>query len=406
MIAIYVDNYERATFFLRVAQASQKESYFFTTKHSVYNFLSKHCQFVFLISKESDVTEIESLSNTQELTYVHRGTQSQEHAKFIYRNVLQYLKKLSLPIKQFRLALVFNGNSASQKAFVKFFADHGIGSMFSEISNLPNKVLFDAQGVNAKSILYKSPSILEKLPSVEDDVHSKWIHEYEEYKKSPIPQGKLKGVFIKAYIGDYLYSLLGKGLREENLMNPFIKIMTTLSLSKSKKSLSLSTDSYDLSTDYVFFPTQVRFDSQLILNSDVNNEQAIRKAAEIANERNCQLYVKVHPAETDVEMLKRYQVLRNELNFKLVDANTTELIKRANKIVTINSTVGLEALIYNKPLTVLGRAIYTNFNYELMKKYIHSYLVNCDYFSEQPISSSEFNKITNLLEVSNLVEKG
>ena len=143
-----------------------------------------------------------------------------------------------------------------------------------------------------------------------------------------------------------------------------------------------------------------------ILKSDVNNEQAIRKAAEIAIERNCQLYVKVHPAETDVEMLKRYQVLRDELNFKLVDANTTELIKKANKIVTINSTVGLEALIYNKPLTVLGRAIYTNFNYELMKKYIHSYLVNCDYFSEQPISSSEFNKITNLFEVSNLVEKG
>ena len=39
-------------------------------------------------------------------------------------------------------------------------------------------------------------------------------------------------------------------------------------------------------------------------------------------------------------------------------ANTRELIKRSRLVVTINSTVGIESLLYYKPVITLGNAFY------------------------------------------------
>ncbi|MBF3299662.1 capsular polysaccharide export protein, LipB/KpsS family, partial [Leptospira borgpetersenii] len=40
------------------------------------------------------------------------------------------------------------------------------------------------------------------------------------------------------------------------------------------------------------------------------------------------------------------------------DLNLPELIHHSRSVVTINSTVGLSALIHNKPLKVMGNAFY------------------------------------------------
>ena len=51
-----------------------------------------------------------------------------------------------------------------------------------------------------------------------------------------------------------------------------------------------------------------------------------------------------------------------------------DLIKAADRVITINSTVGMEALLYHKPVEILGRAFYQHFDNERLKKYIHHYL--------------------------------
>ncbi|MCQ8822216.1 hypothetical protein NQT65_18665 [Pseudoalteromonas agarivorans] len=396
MIVVYIDNFDRATFFYRLAKGvNNKRFLFFTTKYSVYQFLKRDFEVVLFHTHSKYLNDPNVLdeSDFSNLTFVYRGSQSLEHAKSVYQMITAQLEHTQFNYNDIEVAIVFNGNSASQKAFIEHFSKENVKTLFCEISNLPGKVIFDRLGVNAKSSLFFNAEKLDAFPPINPDKHRQWVNVYEEYKNNPIPQGKLEPKFIKAYVLDYFSSLLGKGIREEDQVSLFKKISTVLKLFKSKSSADLVYDTGELSADYIFFPTQVRYDSQLILNSDINNQQAIEKAVLLAKERDCKLYVKIHPAETDPEILKDYISLKNKYNFLIVNSNTTELIKNAKVVVTINSTIGLEALIYNKELKVYGRAIYSDFNFSRVLSYIHNYLIDFDYFSDELISEKEFNKL-------------
>ena len=397
MIVIYVDNFDRATFFYRLAKGiKEKKFLFYTTKYSVYSFLKKDFEVVLFNANEKNISNCNDMPSDTDflnLTYVYRGSQSVEYAKKVYTMIRDSLALTQLNYQEVEVAIVFNGNSASQKAFIDHFSNKNVKTLFCEISNLPGKVIFDRLGVNAKSSLFFDAKKLDTFDPVDVEEHQRWVKVYENYKNNPIPQGKLEPKFIKAYVLDYFSSLLGRGTREEDKISLIKKITSVLTLFKSKSSSDLTFDDADLSCDYIFFPTQVRYDSQLILNSDINNQQAIEKAVALAKERNCMLYVKIHPAETDPEILRDYVLLKEKYDFLIVNSNTTELIKQAKVVVTINSTVGLEALIYNKELKVYGRAIYSDFDFSRVLSYIHNYLVDFDYFSDELISEKEFNKL-------------
>jgi len=86
-------------------------------------------------------------------------------------------------------------------------------------------------------------------------------------------------------------------------------------------------------------------------------------------------------------------VSRQKLNFVLTDENTFNLILDAEEVVTINSSVGLEALILDKKVTFLGKSFYSELTLELLRNYILSYLVNIDYFSDDDIDINELDKV-------------
>ncbi|MNP77922.1 Capsule polysaccharide biosynthesis protein [compost metagenome] len=66
--------------------------------------------------------------------------------------------------------------------------------------------------------------------------------------------------------------------------------------------------------------------------------------------------------------------LQQRYGFKITQENTLDLIKASTRVITINSTVGLEAKLYRKRVEVLGRAFYAHFSHEQLKKYLHRYL--------------------------------
>ncbi|WPL18866.1 Capsule polysaccharide biosynthesis protein [Thiorhodovibrio winogradskyi] len=113
---------------------------------------------------------------------------------------------------------------------------------------------------------------------------------------------------------------------------------------------------------YVLFPLQVRQDSQLTVHSPLYGNQLdevitglVEALADIAPE--LVLVVKLHPADRDKTdydpLIRRFGQV-----FWLDGGDIRALLPAAQAVVTINSTVGIEAMIFNRPVVVLGRAYY------------------------------------------------
>lgn len=105
---------------------------------------------------------------------------------------------------------------------------------------------------------------------------------------------------------------------------------------------------------YIFIPLQVNSDTQILVHSEYNNMQQfitqVENAFYVLNS-DCTLVFKVHPMERiDSYVFDKRSMLSN--------AKTNVLIKNSEFIITINSTVGFEAVQSYKKVIVLGDAFY------------------------------------------------
>ena len=116
------------------------------------------------------------------------------------------------------------------------------------------------------------------------------------------------------------------------------------------------------SDDYIFVPFQVVSDSNIYMHSPWIKSmfQLFATIKQVAQDSpHIQFVFKQHPACN-----KNYQALIQAAESApnlcfMNDANTTELVRHARCVITINSTVGIEALQCGKPLIVLGDALYS-----------------------------------------------
>lgn len=107
--------------------------------------------------------------------------------------------------------------------------------------------------------------------------------------------------------------------------------------------------------DYVFFPMQLENDTQFLIHSDFSSNQTLLNDVEHAFYQSDlasthQLVVKLHPND-----LGSYQA---DNRTRFTQGNTTQLVNHAAAIISVNSTVCMEALETDKPLFVLGRAFF------------------------------------------------
>ena len=132
-------------------------------------------------------------------------------------------------------------------------------------------------------------------------------------------------------------------------------IPTTVNNRQSKRTGS---DVKNLEPGYVFVPFQVPSDMQVTLHSPwVRNMEMFLDVVYGAAQRNQDdvFVIKEHPS------FKRSVVGLREKHPRIIFANdnvTSELIENARAVVTLNSTVGIESLLFEKPVITLGRACY------------------------------------------------
>jgi len=124
----------------------------------------------------------------------------------------------------------------------------------------------------------------------------------------------------------------------------------------------------DSKKKYYFFPLQLDSDSQIKDHSDYENishviDEVLRSFAAHAPKDHF-LVIKNHPHDIGLVNFRRLvEQLGDELDLGrrivyLESGNLPILLTHTVGVITVNSTVGPSALLHNKPVIVLGRAIY------------------------------------------------
>jgi capsule polysaccharide modification protein KpsS len=221
----------------------------------------------------------------------------------------------------------------------------------------PNTITIDPQGVNYNNSVpidkefYRNISIDNKFD------YSKTNSDISEFDRN---------IIVTKYM---IYYRIGELLGKNSLENKTIRLKDYFSrfyntyLKKSKK----EDNSIQLPPNYIFAPFQVVNDSQTLVHSDFNNmiefaETVIEGVKEYNsnNDDNLALIFKEHPMDVGkVNYDDFYEKYKNDDSIIfLKQGNTNKIIEKSNLVITINSTVGIEALEMHKKVICLGRAFY------------------------------------------------
>ncbi|MFI3245855.1 MAG: hypothetical protein R3Y10_05125 [Ferrimonas sp.] len=143
-------------------------------------------------------------------------------------------------------------------------------------------------------------------------------------------------------------------------------------------------------SDFVFFPLQVENDVVSILRH-VEIQDALNVAIKFTKENGLKLIIKRHPC---CQSSKIHALIVESLEFDHVeesDASIHSLIEKAKIIVTANSGVGLEAVLYSKPIVVFGRSDYSKVVFEAISPdELYKYLIELN-----SIESVNYNHFIN-----------
>jgi hypothetical protein len=109
----------------------------------------------------------------------------------------------------------------------------------------------------------------------------------------------------------------------------------------------------------ILLPLQIESDSNIQNNSHYfkSMEELIRSVTSVLSGTEAQLVVKPHPE--DRARRARIEALCSDSDVRCCwDLSLQSLLPVTDLVVVINSTVGLEALLQDKPVVALGRSIY------------------------------------------------
>lgn len=312
-------------------------------KIKTINFEEKELQLILQFEKEIN-------SNFEE-------EMSKEH-------ILEYLGILEIINKKEKIdvCILWNNSTLYERALYVFCKKNNIRYYILEQGYFrPITLALDKKGVNAKADIKKEKNFYKKLNINEEKYKENlFISLIAKEKKEEI---KRKDKIYKLYrILDKLKMSLKKDgdITEKSLIEYFIN---KYKIFKNKK---IKIDE-KIQGDYIFIPFQVETDSQIILNSPKIKKmtelfELVSKAVEEYNlktNKQIKAVFKTHPMDPALDIKKILYLNKKYKDSILVTiGDTKELIKNSKAVITINSTVGVEALCEYKPVITLGEAFY------------------------------------------------
>lgn len=395
-IIVYIHSLDKFKFFSRLNDSCKKQGFeliFVTNRYYLFKRARKFNIKCSIVKKK--------LSNSKWLYIINNSIEvitnklSKKKADIFYNSVFVEVNKLVLKYK-IQYAFIFNGTSLPDIAITKICEIYGLKKIFFELANIEGKLFVDTQGVNAKSSIYQDINILEKF-EVPKETYEIWKNNYIKKKKlDRLPPQAIRSKRTNFFfLIDYIAYIVLKIPRENNL-----SIFQKIRIIFNPYFISYKFDKYDiLKGKYIFLPLQVFEDSQLVYNSNISQNEMIEHAIKESSNLQLDLVIKPHPAETNITELNKIFKSRKG-KFKVVNYNSYELITNSEFVMTINSSIGLEALILGKNVDFFGKSIYEKLNKKLLMYYICGYLLSIDYFSKEIISESATKQLLQRLEES------
>jgi Capsule polysaccharide biosynthesis protein len=119
---------------------------------------------------------------------------------------------------------------------------------------------------------------------------------------------------------------------------------------------------------FVYFPLHVTDDYKItrIIPHTVDQASLVEQVAD-ALPSGHDLVLKEHPMSVGRNSIALLRRLRRRSNIRLLppDASTHDLVRDSEAVAVISSTVGLEALLYDKPVLTLGQPFYSGYGVTL-----------------------------------------
>ena len=123
-------------------------------------------------------------------------------------------------------------------------------------------------------------------------------------------------------------------------------------------------DEVDPNRKFVYFPLHVTDDYKIkrLIPHCVDQSALIEQVSE-ALPAGYDIVLKEHPMSIGRNSLGMLRRLRRRRNIRLVEPHTSshELVQRSKAVIVISSTVGLEALMYDKPVLTMGQPFYSGY---------------------------------------------
>ncbi len=217
-----------------------------------------------------------------------------------------FMRYFSVINPEYKKILIWNGFMFRQAIMLEIAKLYNIEAVYFENGFLPNRFVIDKKGVN----FYNS-----------------------------VPRNK---EFFEKYNND---KLLPTSLIPRTPKN-------------AKKFSSLKKEI--LPKNFIFIPFQVDYDTQILLFSPwiKNMEELFFVMKDISEKLKINIVFKEHPSSRK-EYPKLHNIAKNSEFIQFANAYPTqELIEKAGAIITINSSVGIESLLFYKKVITLGSAFY------------------------------------------------
>lgn len=223
--------------------------------------------------------------------------------------IIDYMRYFDLIDASYDQMVLWNGLSFRQAIAVEISKLYDIKLFYVENGLLPNTVVIDPKGVNAYNSVPRERAF------------------YENYSTHDRP-----------------------------LPNQLVK-------RQPKKENKFKENEIDLPLKYIFIPFQIDHDTQILIHSPWIRHMShlFEVIIKIANQLNNDLVFvfKEHPSNKKEYPKLHQEASKNEKIMFINNLPTQTLIQNAEAVITINSTVGIESLLFKQKVITLGNAFYS-----------------------------------------------